>query len=146
MDEKELLEYYYSKADDAFIGETINCPSCQKIIEKKYYQQKFCDTKCKDDYWNKMRYKQKIGRGLRKSTATPVIYDYDNIFLNDGDIINLADELYNSNDPDPIIMKEYKKKENDSYWDELVNNVDNQEDLAYVQECGVCGYLNCKCG
>ena len=42
--------------NDAKIGETIKCPSCNGEFVKKAYNSVFCKTKvgtkCKDNYWN----------------------------------------------------------------------------------------------
>lgn len=42
----------YKVADKANVGEIIKCPYCGTNIKKKSYQHKFCNTKCKDRYWN----------------------------------------------------------------------------------------------
>lgn len=55
-EELELLFYkckiQYLKNGKAKVGTRINCAWCQKNLEKKSYQHKFCGTKCKDSFWN----------------------------------------------------------------------------------------------
>lgn len=47
-----MMSKQYDKNSEAKIGSTIECPYCQKKFIKKSYQHKFCNTKCKDKYWN----------------------------------------------------------------------------------------------
>ena len=42
----------WERANTAKVGQEINCPSCGRPMKKKSYQHKFCNTRCKDDYWN----------------------------------------------------------------------------------------------
>ena len=48
-------EERYIKAKQAKVGEEIRCAgyACGKSFVKKSYQQAFCCTKCKDNFWNK---------------------------------------------------------------------------------------------
>lgn len=48
------LKDRYEKANSAKVGQTIHCPYCDKAFTKKSYQHKFCCTKHKDKYWNKI--------------------------------------------------------------------------------------------
>jgi len=47
----ELITRYFI-AQKAAIGSKIKCAYCSKIIIKKHYRQRFCNTKCKNKYWN----------------------------------------------------------------------------------------------
>ncbi len=42
----------YENVMNAKKGDVIICPCCGKQLIKKSYQHKFCNTKCKDKYWN----------------------------------------------------------------------------------------------
>ena len=42
----------YDIAKSAKVGDTISWPACGKKNRKRSYQHKFCNTKCKDHYWN----------------------------------------------------------------------------------------------
>lgn len=42
----------YAQSKKAKTGEKIVCPSCEKTLVKRSYQQAFCCLKCKDRYWN----------------------------------------------------------------------------------------------
>ena len=53
MATKKLKRYEVNKS--ASVGEDIICPSCGTHFIKKSYQQVFCSTKCKDNYWNQKR-------------------------------------------------------------------------------------------
>lgn len=53
---QKTLTTRYNKVKDAKIGEEISCPVCGKVFTKKTYQQKFCCTKCKNKYWNTIRF------------------------------------------------------------------------------------------
>jgi predicted nucleic acid-binding Zn ribbon protein len=50
---KRNVRYNTNKA--AKVGTEIICPVCGKHFIKKYYQQAFCSTECKDKYWNQKR-------------------------------------------------------------------------------------------
>ena len=53
--ERQSKVYDTNKA--ARNGVELKCPSCEKTFIKKSYQQAFCCTQCKDDYWNLKRSK-----------------------------------------------------------------------------------------
>ena len=46
-----MLERYVI-AESTVVGNTFLCAYCGKTIVKRTYQQKFCNNKCKDKYWN----------------------------------------------------------------------------------------------
>ena len=48
----ELMKAAYDDANNAKTGDKIICPFCGKEMIKKSYQHEFCNTKCKDKYWN----------------------------------------------------------------------------------------------
>lgn len=48
----EAMQERYTKNMRAPRGSTIRCACCAKDITKKTHQQSFCQTKCKDHYWN----------------------------------------------------------------------------------------------
>lgn len=48
----EKAEELYQKAQQAKVGETIECPTCMCKFTKKTYQQKFHKLRCKDKFWN----------------------------------------------------------------------------------------------
>lgn len=43
----------YKANKEAKVGETIICPVCGRAFVKKQYSQAFCDSTCKDNFWNK---------------------------------------------------------------------------------------------
>lgn len=43
----------YKANKEAKVGETIICPVCGRAFVKKQYSQAFCDSACKDNFWNK---------------------------------------------------------------------------------------------
>jgi hypothetical protein len=47
-------KYYHlwKKADETKVGQNMNCPGCGKSIKKLTYNHKFCNSSCKDHYWN----------------------------------------------------------------------------------------------
>lgn len=47
---KRKLQYEANKS--AKVGTEITCPICGTKIVKRQYSQAFCDSKCKDAYWN----------------------------------------------------------------------------------------------
>lgn len=48
----EFMKNVYIDNKSRFKGDTIRCPYCGKLFVKKSYQHVFCNTKCKDKYWN----------------------------------------------------------------------------------------------
>ena len=50
----------YSFNKSALNGAILQCPVCKCGFTKKSYQQAFCSTKCKDDYWNRKRSLEKL--------------------------------------------------------------------------------------
>ena len=42
----------YDASKSAKVGMTITCPTCERRVQKRSYQQAFCCTRCKDRYWN----------------------------------------------------------------------------------------------
>ena len=48
----ELMKNVYEENKNKSKGDVMVCPYCGKMIIKKSYQHKFCNTKCKDKYWN----------------------------------------------------------------------------------------------
>ena len=48
----DRMKKRYMKAMNASIGDNIECPGCGERNEKQTYQHKFCDSTCKDRYWN----------------------------------------------------------------------------------------------
>ena len=49
---RQFMKGCYDKAKTAKVGETVTCAGCKTQFVKKHYQQAFCQTKCKDKYWN----------------------------------------------------------------------------------------------
>lgn len=47
---KRRLQYEANKS--AKVGTEITCPICGTKFVKRQYSQAFCDTKCKDAFWN----------------------------------------------------------------------------------------------
>lgn len=47
----QLIERY-NEAKAAKVGAQCLCPYCMTFFKKKVYQQAFCNSKCKDKYWN----------------------------------------------------------------------------------------------
>lgn len=48
---RDMLDRYVA-AKAAKVGTQILCPCCGKRLTKRSYQHKFCNTRCKDQYWN----------------------------------------------------------------------------------------------
>ncbi len=42
----------YTVANSASVGSGIQCPYCGVSLKKRTYQHKFCNSSCKDHYWN----------------------------------------------------------------------------------------------
>lgn len=47
-----IKDNYIKVNAQASVGSQCTCPECNKKFIKKYYQQKFCCTRCKDNYHN----------------------------------------------------------------------------------------------
>lgn len=58
IQEEMRTQYKISKA--AKTGEKIRCACCGTSFLKKSYQQAFCKTKCKDQYWNTVNEDRRI--------------------------------------------------------------------------------------
>lgn len=56
--EVEADEYIYRSGKKAKAGSIIKCagPMCGKKFKKKSYQQAFCCSRCKDQFWNRREY------------------------------------------------------------------------------------------
>ena len=70
---KRTIQYEANKA--AKVGETIVCPICHEQFRKKSYQQAFCSTKCKDDFWNNKKDRHKKGYYIRYNQKHPERYE-----------------------------------------------------------------------
>jgi hypothetical protein len=53
------LQYEANK--DAKVGTEITCPICGTKFIKRQYAQAFCDTKCKDAFWNAKKDRHRAG-------------------------------------------------------------------------------------
>ena len=51
---KLMMSKLYLIAEESKVGARIKCPACSRELTKKSYQHKFCGTKCKDRYWNRV--------------------------------------------------------------------------------------------
>lgn len=49
----------YFKSESAEIGATIECAYCGKLIVKKTYNRRHCNSLCKDKYWNNVDEKRR---------------------------------------------------------------------------------------
>lgn len=67
MAKKSKRKIVYELNKSAKVGTEIVCPICGKSFIKRQYSQAFCDSKCKDAYWN--------AKGDRHSSDYYVKYD-----------------------------------------------------------------------
>ena len=56
---KRKLQYDSNKKSK--VGTEIICPICGTKFIKRQYSQAFCDSKCKDSYWNAKRDRHRVG-------------------------------------------------------------------------------------
>lgn len=56
---KRKLQYEANKS--AKVGTEITCPICGTKFVKRQYAQAFCDTKCKDAFWNAKKDRHRAG-------------------------------------------------------------------------------------
>ena len=99
---KRKLQYEANKS--AKVGTEITCPICGTKFVKRQYAQAFCDTKCKDAFWNAKRDRHRVGyyeeydnkhpeRKLRKA-----LYSID--VINARDEAEMEARMTLVNDPD----------------------------------------------
>ena len=99
---KRKLQYEANKS--AKVGTEITCPICGTKFVKRQYAQAFCDTKCKDAFWNAKRDRHRVGyyeeydnkhpeRKLRKA-----LYSID--VINARDEAEMEARMALVNDPD----------------------------------------------
>ena len=55
---KRKLQYEANKS--AKVGTEITCPICGTKFVKRQYAQAFCDTKCKDAFWNAKKDRHRV--------------------------------------------------------------------------------------
>ncbi|QQG32220.1 hypothetical protein CkP1_0091 [Citrobacter phage CkP1] len=48
----DVMEPIYRNNALVKVGSIMSCPCCNEQFKKKSYQQKFCNVKCKDHFWN----------------------------------------------------------------------------------------------
>ena len=58
---KSKRKIIYETNKKAKVGDEIICPICFKKFIKRQYAQAFCDTKCKDAYWNAKKDRHRTG-------------------------------------------------------------------------------------
>lgn len=56
---KRKLQYEANKS--AKVGTEITCPICGTKFVKRQYAQAFCNTKCKDAFWNAKKDRHRVG-------------------------------------------------------------------------------------
>jgi len=90
--------YLINKA--AKVGDNIVCPICGNEFKKKSYQQAFCSSDCKNEYWNLKGDRHKKGYYRKYNMAHPERLDrgYTNGCLNGC----LSDEIERRNLSDEI--------------------------------------------
>lgn len=99
---KRKLQYEANKS--AKVGTEITCPICGTKFVKRQYAQAFCDTKCKDAFWNAKKDRHRVDyyeeydnkhpeRKLRKA-----LYSID--VINARDEAELEARMALVNDPD----------------------------------------------
>lgn len=49
---ESMMKLIYEANKKLKIGQTITCPTCDYITIKKTWNQAFCCTKCRQQYWN----------------------------------------------------------------------------------------------
>jgi len=52
MNKKKKGKHLYKTNKEAKVGEIIECPVCHTKFTKRQYSQVFCQSKCKDRFWN----------------------------------------------------------------------------------------------
>lgn len=61
MAKKSKRKIAYDLNKSAKVGTEIVCPICGKSFIKRQYSQAFCDSKCKDAYWNAKKDRHRAG-------------------------------------------------------------------------------------
>lgn len=61
MAKKSKRKIIYELNKSAKVGTEIVCPICGKSFIKRQYSQSFCNSKCKDAYWNAKKDRHRAG-------------------------------------------------------------------------------------
>lgn len=61
MKKKSKRKLQYEANKSAKVGTEITCPICGTKFVKRQYSQAFCDTKCKDAFWNAKKDRHRAG-------------------------------------------------------------------------------------
>lgn len=99
---KRKLQYEANKG--AKVGEEITCPICAKKFIKRQYSQSFCNSKCKDAFWNAKKDRHRAGYYKEYDNKHPerkirrVLYSMDIINAHDEAEIEARLALVNDED------------------------------------------------
>ena len=99
---KRKLQYEANKS--AKVGTEIACPICGTKFIKRQYSQAFCDTKCKDVFWNAKGDRHSVGYYEKYDNKHPerklrrALYSMDVINARDAEELEARMALVN--DPD----------------------------------------------
>ena len=122
MAKKSKRKLQYEANKNAKVGTEIACPICGTKFVKRQYAQAFCDTKCKDAFWNAKRDRHSVGYYEKYDSKYPerklrrALYSMN--------VINARDEAY---------MEARMALVNDEGFRRYVND-----------DCDVCDIPNCN--
>ena len=98
---KSKRKIAYEKNKKAKVGDEITCPICGTKFKKRQYSQAFCDSKCKDTYWNakgdrhSVDYYEKYDNKHPERKLRKALYSIDVINSRDADELEARMALIN---------------------------------------------------